>query len=65
MKSWKTTTVGILTAIGIIAAQLSYLFDTDPQTVFDLQVVFAALGVAGIGFFARDNNVTSEEAGAK
>jgi hypothetical protein len=63
--SWKTTAVGILTAIGIIATQVSYLLDTDPETVFNLQAVFAALGVAGIGFFARDNNVNSEAAGAK
>jgi hypothetical protein len=56
--SWKTTTAGIVSGIAIIATQFSYLLDADPATVF------AALGVIGIGFFARDNNVSSEKAGA-
>lgn len=62
--SWKTTTVGILAGLSIILAQVSYLLDADPQTTFSLEVVFSALGIMGIGFFARDNNVTSEQAGA-
>lgn len=64
MKSWKTTVVGILAGLSIILAQVSYLFDADPQTVFSVEAVFSALGIMGIGFFARDNNVTSEQAGA-
>ena len=63
-KSWKTTTVGILAGLSIILAQVSYLLDADPETVFSLEVVFGALGIMGIGLFARDNNVTSEQAGA-
>lgn len=63
--SWKTTAFGILSALGIIATQVSYLLDADPATVFSLEAVFAALGVIGIGFFARDNNVSSEQVGAK
>ena len=62
--SWKTTTVGILSAIGIIATQVSYLLDANPETVFSIEACLAALGMAGIGFFARDNNVSSEKAGA-
>jgi hypothetical protein len=62
--SWKTTAVGILAGLSIILAQVSYLLDADPQTTFSLEVVFGALGIMGIGFFARDNNVTSEQAGA-
>jgi len=64
-KSWKTTLVGILTAAGIIAAQLGYIFDDKPETVFSLEAVFAALGALGIGIFARDANVTSEQQGIK
>lgn len=62
--SWKTTTVGILSAIGIIATQVSYLLDANPETVFSIEACLAAIGMAGIGFFARDNNVSSEKAGA-
>lgn len=62
--SWKTTAAGIVSGIAIIATQVSYLLDADPATVFSIEAVFAALGMIGIGFFARDNNVSSEKAGA-
>ena len=62
--SWKTTAAGVAAGVGIIAAQVSYLLDADPATVFSIEAVFAALGMIGIGFFARDNNVSSEKAGA-
>lgn len=64
MKSWKTTVAGIAAGLGIIATQVAYIFDADPNTVFSLEAVLGALGVMGIGFFARDNGVTSEQAGA-
>ena len=62
--SWKTTAAGIVSGIAIIATQVSYLLDADSATVFSLEAVFAALGVIGIGVFARDNKVSSESAGA-
>jgi len=62
--SWKTTTAGIVAGLAVILTQVAYLLDADPETVFSLEAVFAALGVMGIGWFARDNNVTSEQAGA-
>lgn len=62
--SWKTTVAGITAGLAIILSQVSYLFDADPQTVFSVEAVISALGLIGIGFFARDNNVTSEQAGA-
>lgn len=65
MKSWKTTAFGILSGLGIIAAQLSYLLDNDPATAFSVEACFAALGIMGVGLFARDNKVSSEAAGAK
>ena len=63
--SWKTTSAGVLAGIAIIATQVSYVLDADPATVFSLEAVFGALGMIGIGFFARDNNVSSEQVGAK
>lgn len=57
MKSWKTTLFGALAAVGTYLA-------TQPG----LEIVGQVLtGVATflLGAFARDNNVTSEQAGVK
>lgn len=62
--SWKTAVAGILAGVGILATQFGYLLDSDPNTVLDWKVCVGALGVMGIGWFARDNNVTSEQAKA-
>lgn len=64
-KSWKTTLIGIAGAIAIVSTQLVNLFDNDPNTIFSLEAIFAALAVFGIGAAARDNGVTSEKAGVK
>ncbi len=65
MKSWKTTVAGVLTALlPVLNAVLAFL-DNDPATVPDWGLAVAAI-TAGLGLiFARDNNVSSEEAGAK
>ena len=65
MKSWKTTTAGVLAIVAAIATALAASFDSDPLTVAHWDIVIAAT-LAGIGLiFARDNTVTSETAGAK
>ena len=61
-KSWKTTTVGILTGLGILAAQASNLLDEDPATVLSVEAVMTALAAFGIGFFSRDHGVSSAAA---
>lgn len=63
--SWRTTVAGIA-AIGIaVLTAVKALFDNDPVTMPDWGAVIAAITV-GIGLiFARDNSVTSKEAGAK
>ncbi len=65
MKSWKTTAAGIAAIIAAVALALSHQFDTDPTTVADWSAVITAL-TAGVGLvLARDNDRTSEQAGAR
>ena len=63
-KSWKTTFTGVATALIAILSAVKFLVDNDPATVPDWTSTIAAV-TAGLGLiFARDNNVTSERAGA-
>lgn len=64
-QSWKTTAAGIAAIVAAAATAVVALFDADPTTVPDWGAVAAAV-MAGLGLlFARDNNVSSESAGAK
>jgi len=65
MKSWKTTLAGVGAIMMAVGAALSAHFDSDATTVANWGAVMAAV-IAGIGLIAaRDNNVSSEQAGAK
>lgn len=64
-KSWQTTTAGLGALLTAIGGALPVLFDGDPTTNPDWAVLIPAI-IAGAGLlFARDNKVTSEQAGAK
>lgn len=65
MKSWKTTTAGICTIVSVVAGIIKAIVDGDPTTNPDWGVAIAAVTTAFGLIFARDNNVTSETAGAK
>jgi len=65
MKSLKTTIGGIIGGLALILAQVWYQIDADPETVFSVEIFVSGLGMLGIGWFARDNDVSSEDAGAK
>lgn len=58
MKSWKTSVSGSVAALGVYFAN-----QTDP-TLHIIGQVLTAVGTFLTGLFARDNNVTSEQAGA-
>jgi len=61
MKSWKTTTAAILGILIYLAGQ----FDLSIADVKDWGEVVGVLGgMLGIGFFSRDDDVTSERSGA-
>lgn len=65
MKSWKTTVTGVLTIVVALASAAKMMFDSDPATNPDIPTVITAI-TAGIGLItARDNNVSSEQAGVK
>jgi hypothetical protein len=58
MKSWKTNLGGILAAVGIGLKHA-------PPAAAAWSDTVTAIGVAIIGFSARDNGVSSEQAGVK
>jgi hypothetical protein len=63
--SWRTTTAGIAAIVAALATAAVALFDADPLTTPDWGAVGAAF-LAGVGLLAaRDNKVSSEQAGAK
>ena len=65
MVSWKTTVMGVCAILSAVVGAVKLLVDGDPATNPDWTAVIAAVA-AGIGLIAaRDNDKTSESAGAK
>ena len=64
MKSWRTTSVALTSLIAAMFEAASTLLDTNPETNPDWALI-GGLAVVGWGFLsARDDKVTSEQAGA-
>lgn len=63
--SWKTTVLGVVLMVLAVCTQVKNVVDNDPATTFDWKVLVAGV-TAGLGLMhARDNGVSSEQAGAK
>lgn len=58
MKSWKTTTAGI---VALLAVLVKYYWPEHSSMFAEIIAVATAAGLIA----ARDNNVSSEQAGAK
>ena len=65
MKSWRTTTTAICGILALLAPAVSAQIDGNPLTDPNWQIVGPACIVALQGLFARDNKVTSKQAGAE
>lgn len=53
MKNWKTTVCGLVGAIGTYLVTV-----TEPEWISVVGKILVGLSVAGLGLFAKDNNVT-------
>ena len=63
--SWKTTAAGVAAILAAVAAAARAILDGDPETLVNWEATAAAV-MAGLGLIkARDNDVSSEKAGAK
>lgn len=64
-KSWKTTLSGVFGGLIILLGQAQTLLDSDPKTNPEYTIIMGAIGMISLGWNARDEDVTSEQAGLK
>lgn len=72
MKSWKTTLIGalalvvsILAAAGVFTPEQAAEANASLTQLVEYGAGFVGIVISLIGFFARDNDVTSRQAGAE
>lgn len=59
-KNWKTTVCGIVGGIVLLGQQVLAYLDGDPTTEVSVATIITALGMLGLGWFARDKDVSSK-----
>ena len=62
--SWKTTVGGVVVFLSLLFGEIEKAFDDDPKTAINFNVIVEAAGLLFVALSARDNDVTSEKAGA-
>ena len=65
IKSWKTTALGVMAALGAALTAAAAYFDADPSTVPDVDGLITTGTLALALIMARDNDVSSKSAGAE
>ena len=67
--SWKTSAAGIIGGVMLILGEVLDILGVQVENLtdgkFSFAMLAAGLGAIGIGWFARDNKVSSEDAGVK
>lgn len=63
--SWRTASAGIGVGAAMLIVQFVRLVDGNPATVFSEDALMTAVGMIWLGWVARDNKVTSQQAGAE
>lgn len=65
VKSWRTTAAAVAGLLVLLGNAATALLDSDPATMPNWDAIFV-MGAPLVGLlFARDNSVSSEDAGAK
>jgi chromate transport protein ChrA len=64
--SWKTTAAAIIGAVAMIIGEACDAVGVQVDALatngkFEVPVIIAALGILGIGWFARDKDVSTEQ----
>lgn len=62
--SWRTTSAAVLLAVSSIFLEISYMLDEDDKTNMNFARVMSGVAVIYGLLNARDDKVTSEQAGA-
>lgn len=63
--SWRTSLAGLFAGLAILIGQASAMVDSDPATNMDVSIVIGTIAAMIAAFSARDEKVTSRQAGAE
>ena len=65
MKSWKTTAAGVIAALGVLLGLVGSCLSGDCDWNAIVTQFMVVLGFFGVGLFARDKDVSSQQEGIR